>query len=277
MTRPWIEPAILDWYSGVEDEDARLGRTAQGRVEALRTRELVQRALAAAADLSDRQAGLDVVDVGGGTGAHARWLAAAGHRVWLIDPVPLHVYRAARIPGVRAELGDARALELPDDRFDIGLALGPLYHLRARDDRVRSLRELARVVRPGRPLLAAAIGRYAVLGEFVLLGEFDPEASRRLQFYLGSGQHPDDEGFPIRHAHLSEELATEATDAGWSDVEVLGLKGPLGAAVNWVPERRADTVVRQAVEHARQLERDPRAIDLSTHLMVTGTAPAGCR
>lgn len=269
MSRFAIDPAILDWYSGVEDEDTRLGRTPHGQVEMLRTRELVERALAA----TGARQGLDVVDVGGGTGVHARWLAAAGHRVRLVDPVPLHVYRAARIPGVQAEIGDARALGLPDDSADVGLALGPLYHLRERPERVLALRELARVVRPGGPLLAAAIGRYAVLGEFVLLGEFDPQTSRRLQFYLGTGQNPDDDGFPVLHAHLSEELAAEAVDAGWADVEVLGLEGPLGTAVSWVPQQRVDTVIRQAVEHARLLERDPRAIDLSPHLVVTGTAP----
>ncbi|WP_261808657.1 bifunctional 2-polyprenyl-6-hydroxyphenol methylase/3-demethylubiquinol 3-O-methyltransferase UbiG [Nonomuraea sp. C10] len=51
-----------------------------------------------------------VLDVGGGTGVHAEWLAADGYDVELIDPVPLHVARAERLPGVTARLGHARAL-----------------------------------------------------------------------------------------------------------------------------------------------------------------------
>src|SRR3712207_8247911 len=37
---------------------------------------------------------LRVLDVGGGEGVHAAWLAADGHDVHLVDPVPAHVEQA---------------------------------------------------------------------------------------------------------------------------------------------------------------------------------------
>jgi hypothetical protein len=40
-----------------------------------------------------------IVDVGGGPGVDARWLADQGYKVHLVDPVPLHVKQAASDPG----------------------------------------------------------------------------------------------------------------------------------------------------------------------------------
>jgi SAM-dependent methyltransferase len=58
-------------------------------------------------------------------------------------------------------VSDARDLDLGDASVDAVLLLGPLYHLRRRADRVRALSEARRVVRPGGPVFAAAISRWA--------------------------------------------------------------------------------------------------------------------
>lgn len=78
-----------------------------------------------------------VLDVGGGIGVHAEWLSADGYAVELLDPVPRHVQRAARLAGVSAPLGDARPLPVADASQDAVLLLGSLYHLPDRADRVR--------------------------------------------------------------------------------------------------------------------------------------------
>ncbi len=257
-----VEPAILDWYTNVEDEGARLMRSPHNRVERERTRELIGRLLG--------DGSLQVIDVGGATGVHAGWLAELGHRVTLVDPVPSHVETAGELDGVAAVLGDARALAFAEDSFEVGLALGPLYHLASRDDRVLALRELARVVRPGGGLMAAAIGRYSFLAEFVLAGDFRGDTAQGLVRVHRTGENPDGPGFPLRHSHLADELHDEARDAGWCDVVTLGIEGPLGVAVNLVPPERADEVVAQACDLARYLEADPRAMDLSPHLGVLG-------
>ncbi|MEV6899592.1 class I SAM-dependent methyltransferase [Amycolatopsis sp. NPDC051372] len=107
---------LTEFYGSGTDEDTRLTRSAHGKLEFLRTRELVRRALTRTAQR--------VLDVGGGTGVHARWLAADGHSVHVVDPVPRHVEVAAGIPGVSAELGDARALTWPDASADVVLLFG---------------------------------------------------------------------------------------------------------------------------------------------------------
>lgn len=69
-------------------------RSAHGRLELLRTRELARRALAGLGSPAAR-----VLDVGGGTGVHAAWLARDGHEVHVVDVVPRHVEAAATLPG----------------------------------------------------------------------------------------------------------------------------------------------------------------------------------
>jgi SAM-dependent methyltransferase len=92
-----------------------------------------------------------LLDVGGGPGAYAFWLAALGYAVHLVDAVPLPVEQAREEARRRPEaapasvaVGDARLLNWPDDSADADLLFGPLYHLTEREDRLAALREARR-------------------------------------------------------------------------------------------------------------------------------------
>src|SRR5829696_1044842 len=67
-------------------EKERLLGGGAGRLEYLRTRELLARSLPPAA--------ATILDVGGGAGVYALPLANEGYSVYLVDPVPLHVEQA---------------------------------------------------------------------------------------------------------------------------------------------------------------------------------------
>lgn len=79
-----IAPTVREYY----ERGGELGRldTGTGVLEFLRTQDVLRRLLPPAP--------ADVLDVGGGAGVHARWLAADGYRVRLVDPIALHVEHA---------------------------------------------------------------------------------------------------------------------------------------------------------------------------------------
>jgi SAM-dependent methyltransferase len=260
-----VDPSLLEYYADRFDEAARLTtRSVAGRLELVRTQELLRERL---------RAGSRVIDVGGGPGAHAVPLREAGHDVLLIDPVARHV-DAAAARGVEARLGDARALDVASRSADAVLLLGPLYHLAERDDRLLALREAVRVLRPGGLLAAAAISRFAALGA-LMLGRPVPHPlppSWRAQLEDGDIP-PRSGGFPRGHAHTAEELEEELREAGVRDVVVHGLEGPAGLALESVAELEP-RLFDAALDLARLAGTSPGERDLSNHLLAVGAAPA---
>jgi SAM-dependent methyltransferase len=262
-----MDPEVLAYYaSGLESGRLTSG---SGRLELERTKDLLGRALPAPP--------ARVLDVGGGPGEYASWLASLGYDVHLIDATPLHVRqaldRAERAPArFTATLGDARDLAEVDASADAVLMLGPLYHLIERGDRLIALREAARVVRPGGIVAAAAISRFAALLDgldqgFLSNGELAAMVDRELE----DGRHvnPTDDPtyFTTAYFHRPEELAAEMSEAGLKLDGVYGIEGP-----GWLLwQRWDDEADRQNILRvARTLEREPSVIGVSPHLLCVG-------
>ncbi len=262
---------ILAYYTrGKEDARLREGGAPAGRLEFWRTQDVLRRLLPVAP--------ARVLDVGGGSGVHAEWLAEDGYEVELVDPVPLHVEQAARIPGVTARLGDARELSAADAAYDVVLMLGPLYHLPERADRVRALAEAHRVVRPGGLVVAATINRYAQLHD--LLREeryFTPLNRERADADLAAaGRHPyhDDGFFTVAHFAQPADVLAEFTDAGLIADGQYGIEGVawlMGGIEDWLddPERREAVLAA-----SRHIESEPTLLGVSGHLLTAGRRPS---
>lgn len=269
-TEPRTAPEIIDFYSQRYDEASRLTGSADGRLELVRTQELLRAVLPAAP--------ADVLDVGGGPGVHAHWLTEDCYRVHLVDPVPHHVDQAAR-RGLSAGIGDARALKAANHSYDVVLLLGPLYHLLEAEDRRQALAEARRVVRPGGLIAAAAINRYASLFEHTattLLAR--DEAHTAVRDILATGRHePGRKGFTAAYFHTAEELAEEVRNAGFHSVTVHGIEGPawglLKAAELAGGRPLAESEMFQAALRASRLaEPYPELLAASSHMLATARA-----
>lgn len=272
-----VDQRVLAYYGGEFDEDQRLvSSSGQGVLEFERTQQLVRERL---------PAGSRIIDVGGATGVHAAALAGRGDVVVLVDPVVEQVRAAAARGGFVARVGDARELEDEDDAYDGALVLGPLYHLADRDDRLRALGEAVRVVRPGGWVFAAGISRLVATASVCFIRPAiqtstggAPVVRAPLppiwQLLIEDGRGGlTSTGFPAGHFHLAEELEEEAVEAGLVEVEVHGLEGPGGLALDIDGSRDPDLVAAAAVL-AQAFATAPGRRDLSPHLLAMGRVPA---
>jgi SAM-dependent methyltransferase len=239
-------------------------------LEEVRTRQLIER--------HARHPPATVLDVGGAAGAYALWLADAGYTVHLIDAAPRLVAEAerrsaaARSKLASCRVGDARAVDLPDETADVVLLLGPLYHLPDAHDRARALSEAARVLRPGGQLFAAAISRWASALDGLardLLG--DPRFELIVEQDLRDGQHRNPterlDYFTTAYFHRPDELAAEVQAAGLVLDGVYGVEGP-GWILPDVAERMADPLRRATLLRvAQMLELDTAVLGTSAHLL----------
>lgn len=268
-----VPPEIVVHYEDTFDEAGRLLSGGWGQVELLRTQELIRRFVP--------EPPATVIDVGGGPGVHAAWLADEGYEVHLIDPVPRHVASARVRPEPIAGVveGDARSLPYPENSYDAALLLGPLYHLIDRPDRMEALAEAHRVVRPGGPILGAAISRFASSIDGLNRGFIDdPEFGAIVARDLVDGVHLNPSGnpqyFTTAYFHHADELRQEFHEAGFERVDVLAIEGIAWAAPD-LDERMADPRKGdQLLDVIRELEREPTLLGATGHLLAVGHVPA---
>jgi ubiquinone/menaquinone biosynthesis C-methylase UbiE len=156
--------AVRAYYASFgEQEWARLENPDDGAVEFAVTTHILDAFLPSRAR---------ILDIGGGPGRYAIWLAQRSHRVVLADLSP-ELLEIARDKIRQAKVGDnvkqvieADARDLSrwgSDSFDAVLCLGPFYHLPDPTDRERAAVELNRVLCSEGLAFVALMPRYAFL------------------------------------------------------------------------------------------------------------------
>ena len=264
--------AAMRAYYERGEEEARLADGAAGQLEFERTKEIVLRHLPPPPAV--------VADIGGGPGRYTLWLAGLGYQVVHRDLMPLHVAQLQRTRAATARIdsgvADARDLDLAGASVDAVLLLGPLYHLERRQDRLAALAEARRVARPGAPVFAAAISRWAMRLDDVLGRRRDqqfPQLETMLEPLERTGRiTPVSPGSFSGYAHRPGQLRAELRSAGLPVTDLVSVEGP-AYLLGDLAERLADPDGRRMVmETARALERVPELLGAGPHLLATAHA-----
>jgi SAM-dependent methyltransferase len=267
-----LELAAMRAYYNQGEEQGRLD-SAHGQLEFERTKEIVARYLPPPPAV--------IADIGGGPGRYAHWLADLGYQVRHRDLMPLHVEQVRQSAGTggRIDTGeaDARDLDLDTASVDAVLLLGPLYHLVRRADRVQALAEARRVVRPGGPVLAVAISRWAARLDGILrlrLYQAGPDAEEQVAEVERTGWLPPfgPDSF-TGYTHRPAQLRAELTASGLRVADLVVVEGA-AVLLDDLDARMADPEDRRVVLNtARALERVPELLGVGPHLLAAGLAP----
>jgi len=253
---------IKMYYQDAYDEAGRLKRNP---LEFMRSKEIISRYLSAPQ--------MEIADIGGAAGVYSYWLAAQGHHVHLLDFTPAHIEQAKEY-GRKNKMqlssyhcGDARRLPYEDDRFDMVLVMGPLYHLQEKEDRLLCLAEAKRVLKPGGMLLCALISRYASL--FDGFGELlidDDRFVNILEGTLETGKHSPGETpyFTSAFFHSPSDIENELMAAGFCSVDLIAIEG-FARAVNVADILKDERQTNLLLEYIKKTERVPELMGMSDH------------
>lgn len=263
---------IADHYdSGYEEQRMSID---VGKLDCERSKELLTRFLPPAP--------AKIIDVGGGPGGHACWLAKQGYEVHLIDVVPLHVEQAKKASEAQpdaslasVEVGDACSLNWKNEQVDACLFFGPLYHLSDKIDRIKALQEAFRVLKQNGTFMAVGISRFAsaldgIRSRFLE----DPRFMEIVKRDLKDGQHRNPtekpEYFMKTFFHHPDELKSELEEVGFNQVAVYGVEGPGWMAQNFDEWWKNEKQKERLLYLAQTLETEPSLLGISAHLMAVG-------
>jgi 2-polyprenyl-3-methyl-5-hydroxy-6-metoxy-1,4-benzoquinol methylase len=142
---------LIDFYNNY-DEDSRL-TLKHGTVEFLTTMRYIEKYI--------RPENL-VIEIGAGTGRYSHALARQGYTVDAVELVShnIDIFRKNTMSNEDISITQGNALDLsvfPDNKYDITLLLGPLYHLYNDEDKRQALSEAIRVTKQGGIIFAAYV------------------------------------------------------------------------------------------------------------------------
>ena len=226
-----------------------------------------------------------VLDCGGGPGRYAVELARWGYDVTLFDlstgNLALAREKAAEAGVTLAGFEQGTALDLSrfaDHSFDAVLLMGPLYHLFEEAERRLALAEAPRVLKPGGPLFAAFLSRYAAHRDAAVHYPTEPVDRPGLYERIEADgvlpPTPSDPPTFTAYFARPEEVAPLCWEAGLEVTIVLGTEGLVsviedqavngltGPAWDWWTEANwraaSDPSLHGAVEHLLVVARNPR-------------------
>jgi S-adenosylmethionine-dependent methyltransferase len=228
--------------------------------------------------------GETLVDIGGGPGRYVIELLKRGCNVTLFDLSPENIalakVKTAEL-GLAADallVGDARDLSaLGDQRFDGVLALGPLYHLTERPERIAFLEAARRLLNPEGILIAAYLNAWGIarslLTDTPAWFSEGRNVDRLLTGAKFAGAHACS-GFTECHWSTPDDARAELQEAGFVVLEEVGAEGFAGGIRNEITAIARDNPVafEQVIAFGVLTGKLPQYRRATDHFLLVGRA-----
>ena len=240
------------------------------RLEGIRTKEIIEQFLT--------KQSASILDIGGGAGFYAFWLAGLGHKVSLVDLSPRNIELAGeyaeqhQLSLQTCETGDATQLNFPDDQFDIVLLLGPLYHLTEEAERIKALSEAKRVLKPGGILFSAVISKYASLIDgfqrnLIADDRFEEILINDLKTGIHLNETGNPEYFTTAFFHTPLQIRNEIIKSDLKFEKLVAIE-----SVGWIiadlnEKLKDERYMKRVKKIIKMVESDEDIISMSPHIM----------
>lgn len=210
--------------------------------------------------------GMQILDIGAGTGRYASALMAEGYSVKAVELVKRNIdVFLEREPGADVVQGDARNMPfIPDATADITLLLGPLYHLIGDEQKLMALKEAKRVTKPdGFVIVAYLMNEYSILSYC-----FDEE---RIADLMARGVVDNDFHIRAQDDELYDYVRMEDVNRlnAMAGLERVTVFSPDGAAdyMRTRLNRMSDETFRLFIEYQKRISERMDLIGAGSHIV----------
>lgn len=210
--------------------------------------------------------GMQILDIGAGTGRYASALMAEGYSVKAVELVKRNIdVFLERVPGADVVKGDARNMPfIPDATADITLLLGPLYHLIGDEQKLMALKEAKRVTKPdGFVFVAYLMNEYSILSYC-----FDEE---RIADLMARGVVDNDFHIRAQDDELYDYVRMEDVNRlnAMAGLERVTVFSPDGAAdyMRTRLNRMSDETFRLFIEYQKRISERMDLIGAGSHIV----------
>lgn len=180
---------------------------------------------------------LDILDIGGGPGRYSFFLANQDHNVTLLDLSQHNIDVAkekSRSFGITLNdyiKGDALELNIHNQKYDVILLMGPLYHLIKETDRKKVVENAYHLLKNDGIIIASFISKYAPIQDCLSYLEFAGMDSdvNDLLCYLKDGENKEGLGFTTAYFTGIEEAKALMSENHFEELAFAGVENILGS------------------------------------------------
>jgi 2-polyprenyl-3-methyl-5-hydroxy-6-metoxy-1,4-benzoquinol methylase len=217
---------------------------------------------------------LQIFDIGGGPGRYAIYLAEKEHRVTLLDLSNHNIKVAKRKSAERGITledyihGNALELDKFEQKYDVVLLMGPLYHLIEESERIKAVEGALKLLKPNGIIIASFISNYAPIQDN-LSQLFPIESVKDLLGYLKNGENKFKKSFTTAYFIDPKEARAFMKSFGLREIIFAGIENILGCKekeINLLEENE----YKKWIEVGYHLSTDENLLGTSQHFLYIG-------